>query len=230
MTWGMIGAASVGALVSTTASKRAVSAAEAGQTEAAGLTREQMAQQETQYRELLALGEPYRAAGERGLVEYERLAADPSAIYEDPTYQALVAEGGRAIESSAAARGTQLSGRTLAGLQEMGQTTAAQYRGQIMGELANLANIGSTAVGQAYGVGGAQMAQTGQAYGGLSTLAQQTGQIQAGAEMGAGGALTQLAGTLGSAYIRGQQPSSTVPIPGGGTAASASVNPLAYAP
>ena len=109
-------------------------------------------------------------------------------------------------DGSAAARGTQLSGKTLAGLQELGQTTASQYRSQIMGELANLANLGSTSIGQAYGVGGQQMTNTGAAYGNLANLAQQTGQIGAAAAMGQGSSLSNLAGTLGSAYIKNQSP------------------------
>lgn len=191
----------IGAVGSILGGKEAASAAEAGQAQAAALTREQMEQQQKQFEELLALGQPYRAAGERGLAQYEAYTQDPGAMYQDPAYQALLAQGMQTIEGSAAARGTQLSGRTLAGLQEMGQATASQYRSQIMGELANLANIGSTAVGQAYGVGGQQMSQTAGAYGNLANLAQQTGQIQAGAQMGQAGALANLAGTLGAAYI-----------------------------
>ena len=201
MSWVGVGTAAAGAVVSYDASSRAASAAASGQRSAERLTREQLESQERQYQELLALGEPYRAAGERGLAQYEAYAQDPSAMYEDPAYQSLVSQGSRAIEGSAAARGTQLSGRTLTELSDYGQASASQYRGQIMGELANLANIGSTSVGQAYGVGGEAMQQTGSAYGDLATMAQQTGQIQAASAMGQGSALTSLAGTLGSAYI-----------------------------
>lgn len=194
-------AVGIGAATGYFQSEAAKESAEKGQKRAAQLTQAQLRQQQRQYEELLALGEPYRAAGGRGLAQYEAYTQDPSAMYEDPTYQALLAQGTQAIEGSAAAKGTQLSGRTLAGLQEMGQATASQYRSQIMGELANLANIGSTAVGQAYGVGGQQMAQTAGAYGNLATLAQQTGQIQAASQMGQAGATSQMLGTLGAAYI-----------------------------
>lgn len=190
-------------------SQQASESAEAGQRQAAALTQQQLAQQQRQYEELLALGQPYRAAGEEGLAQYQAYTKDPSAIYADPAYQAMLSQGTKAVEGSAAARGTQLSGRTLGALQELGMSTASQYRSQIMGELANLANIGSASIGQAYGVGGQQMAQTAGAYGNLATLAQQTGQIQAGAQMGQYGALTNLAGTLGAAYIGRQQPATT---------------------
>lgn len=191
----------IGAAGSILGGREAAKAAEAGQEQAGRLALAQLAEQQRQFGVLAKAGAPYREAGERGLAQYEAYTQDPGAMYEDPAYQALLAQGTQAIEGSAAARGTQLSGRTLAGLQEMGQATASQYRSQIMGELANLANIGSTAIGQAYGIGGQQMAQTGQVYGNLANLAQQTGQIQAGAHIGQAGALANLAGTLGSAYI-----------------------------
>jgi len=85
-----------------------------------------------------------------------------------------------------------------------------------MGELATLTNIGSTSIGQAYGVGGQQMQQTGAAYSNLANLAQQTGQIQAGSSLGQGQALAGLAGTLGASYIRSQIPAtSTTTTPSG---------------
>lgn len=205
MSWVAVGVAVVGTAVSYESSRQAGSAADEAQKQAGILTREQMAAQEAQYRELLALAEPYRAAGERGLAQYEAYTQDPTAIYQDPGYQAMLEQGTRAVEGSAAARGTQLSGGALASLQDLGMSTASQYRSQIMGELANLANIGSTAIGQAYGVGGQQMSQTGAAYGNLANLAQQTGQIQAASALGQGTAITNMAGTLGSAYMKYNQ-------------------------
>lgn len=204
MSWAAVGVAVVGTVASASAAGKAEKAGESAQARAEQLTWAQLGQQEAQFRDLLKLGEPYRAAGQQGLEKYIRYTQEPGTMYEDPAYQAMLAQGTKAVEGSAAAKGTQLSGKTLAGLQELGQSTASQYRSQIMGELANLANIGSTAVGQAYGVGGQAMSQTAGAYGNLATLAQQTGQIQAGAAMGQGTALANLAGTLGAAYIKNQ--------------------------
>lgn len=48
-------------------------------------------------------------------------------IQNDPVYQRAVAEGGRAIEASAAAKGMQLSGSTLKALQENAVGLANQY-------------------------------------------------------------------------------------------------------
>lgn len=202
--WGQVIPGLVGAASSYYGSQQATEAAQAGQEQATQLTREQLAQQQKQYEELLALGQPYREAGLRGLSQYEQYLQDPSKIYSDPAFLAMMREGSRAVEGSAAAKGTQLSGKNLAALQQLGMSTASQYRSQVLGELANLANIGSTSIGQAYGVGGQAMQQTAGAYSNLATLAQQTGQIQAANQMGMYGGLTNLAGTLGSAYIKSQ--------------------------
>lgn len=48
-------------------------------------------------------------------------------MYEDPAYQQMVREGQRALETSAAARGMQLSGQTAVGLQQMGQQMATEH-------------------------------------------------------------------------------------------------------
>jgi len=210
MPWGAAVAAVVGYAASSDAASSAASSAQASQAQATQLTLMGMAEQQRQFEKLYKLGEPYRAAGKTGLEQYAQYTAQPEKMYESPTFQAMLQQGTKAVEGSAAARGTQLSGRTLADLQNLGMSTASQYRSQIMGELANLANIGSTSVGQAYGVGGQAMQQTQGAYGNLATLAQQTGQIQAGAALGQGQALTNLAGTLGAQYIKSQTPSSTI--------------------
>lgn len=215
MSWGAVGTAVVGAVASSQASKGAADAAMEGQQMSNYMTMRGLALQQEEAYNLRKLAEPFRMAGQRGLAQYEAYTQDPSAMYQDPTYQAMLEQGTRAVEGSAAAKGTQLSGRTLASLQDLGMSTASQYRSQIMGELANLANIGSTAVGQAAGIGGQQMQQTGAAYQNLANLAQQTGQIQAGAIMGQGTALANLAGTLGSAYMKyNQTPSTPAPTPG----------------
>lgn len=209
MTWGSVAAAVVGAGVSYASSQEAQSAAEKGQAQAAALTQEQMAQQEAQYKNLLGLSAPYRAAGEQALSQYQNLLQNPNAIYNDPTYQAMLNQGVQAAQFNTAAQGTQLSGRTLAGLQQLGMSTASQYRNQIMGELANLIQGGQSGTGQAANLGGQNISNIGATYGNLANLAQQTGQLQAGAALGQGTALTNLIGGLGSAYMKYNTPSQT---------------------
>lgn len=215
MSWVGVGSAVVGAGASIYSSNQAAATAQAGQEQATALTVAQMEQQKQMYNKLLALSSPYRTAGEQGLARYQALTTSPESLYNDPTYQAMLAQGQRAVESSAAARGTQLSGGTLAALQQMGMSTASQYRSQIMNELANLANVGQTSIGQAYGIGGQQMQQIRGAYGNLANLAQQTGQLQAGAALGQGAAITGLAGNVAGAYMKYNTP--TQPAAGTGT-------------
>jgi len=209
MPWGAAIAAIVGYAASSDAASSAASSAQAGQTIATQTQLLGLAQQQKQFSDLMKMAKPYRQAGKVGLEQYAQYAANPEAMYQSPTFQAMLEQGTKAVEGSAAARGTQLSGRTLADLQQMGMATASQYRSQIMGELANLANIGQSSINAGFGIGGQMMQQTGAAYGNLANLAQQTGQIQAGAAMGQGSAATQLAGTLGSAYIKSQAPATT---------------------
>lgn len=208
MSWVGIGAV-VGAGVSYASSEEAASAAEAGQQQAAALTQQQLAQQQQQYKNLLALSAPYREAGTQALSQYQNLIANPSVMYQDPAYQAILNQGIQAAEGSAAAGGTQFSGRTLAGLQNLGMATGAQYRQQILGELVSLANMGLSSTGQATDLGQQNISNIGSAYGNLANLAQQTGQLQAGAALGQGTAFTNLIGGLGGAYIKYNQPSQT---------------------
>lgn len=209
MTWGAVAAAVVGAGVSYASSEEAKSAAEKGQKQAAALTREQLAQQESQYKNLLGLSQPYRAAGEQALAQYQNLTQNPEQLYNNPTYQAMLNQGLAAAKGNAAAQGTQMSGRTLAGLQQLGMSTSSQYRNQIMGELANLIQGGQAGTGQAAGLGGQNISNIGAAYGNLANLAQQTGQLQAGAALGQGTTIANLVGGLGSAYMKYNTPSQT---------------------
>lgn len=72
----------------------------------------------------------------------QNIATNPSAIYQDPGYQASLSQGVSAAEMGASARGTQLSGGQMAGLSQLGMTMANQYRAQRVGELTQQAVIG----------------------------------------------------------------------------------------
>lgn len=209
MTWGAVGAAVVGAGVSYESSKKASEAAQAGQAQAANLTQQQLAQQQQQYQQLLGLSQPYRTAGEQALGQYQNLLQNPNAIYSDPTYQAMLNQGIQAVQANTAAQGTQMSGRTLAGLQQLGMSTASQYRTQIMNELAGLISGGQSGTTQAANLGVGNIQNIGSAYGNLANLAQQTGQLQAGTALGQGSALTGLIGNLAGSYMKYNAPSQT---------------------
>lgn len=158
MTWGAVGAAVVGAGVSYESSKKASEAAQAGQAQAANLTQQQLAQQQQQYQQLLGLSQPYRTAGEQALGQYQNLLQNPNAIYSDPTYQAMLNQGIQAVQANTAAQGTQMSGRTLAGLQQLGagshdlnhKLTLALLKDPANYEVVELASAESKELAKAY--------------------------------------------------------------------------------
>ena len=71
----------------------------------------------------------------------------------DPGYGFRFAEGAKALERSAAARGNLLSGNTGRALQAYGQNLASQEYGAAYNRLAGLANIGPQAAGIMSGLG-----------------------------------------------------------------------------
>lgn len=150
--------------------------------------------------------EPFREAGVGALQQYRNLLEDPTALAEDPGLQFLQQQGQRQVESSGAARGMQLSGRQLGNLQERGQGIASQFRGQILGEIGQLINVGqSAAAGQAssaFGTGQAASGAAGQAGTNLANLASQRGMIGAAGALGQGQALAT--GVTGVADALGQ--------------------------
>jgi len=175
------------------------------QQEALDWTKEQWEQQQAQIA-------PFQAAGLEALSRYQAIQADPTALAEDPTMQYLQRVGQEQVESSAAARGTQLSGRTLEALSERGTSIAAQYRGQVLGELSNLMAMGTgtglQATAGATGAVGAATGQVAKGYGSLADLAQQSGMTQAANIMGAyGGMSSLLSGGLmaGATYFGGKK-------------------------
>lgn len=113
---GAIGGAIIGGISSDRASKRA----------ARGTRRATRAQERMFDRQLEFLREgretaradlqPFREAGVSALGQFQEILRDPSALAEDPGLQFLQQQGQRQVESSGAARGMQLSGRTLGNL------------------------------------------------------------------------------------------------------------------
>lgn len=67
-----------------------------------------------------------------------------------PGYSFQLAEGQKAIERSAAARGLSLSGATMKANQRYGQGLANQEYGNYLNRLASVAGAGQTATGQAF--------------------------------------------------------------------------------
>lgn len=156
------------------------------------------------YKEQQALQEPWRQAGLRALPQVEKIAGEykpftPSQMYEDPGYAFRLAEGQKALERSAAARGGLLSGATGKNLlrygQEMGSQEYNAARNRYMQDYQNrlaaqqmLAGYGTGATSALSGAAGQYGAQAGA---GLTNI----GAAQAAGQVGAANALTGALGT-----------------------------------
>lgn len=136
--------------------------------------------------------EPYRDAGSRALGYYEDFlgvngpAASASArdmFQTSPGYEFAFDEGNRAVEGSAAARGSALSGGTLKALQARGQGLANQEYGSYLDRFLGLANMGQNSAAQT----GSFTAGSAARQGGYLTDA---GQAAAGGYLAAGQGVT----------------------------------------
>lgn len=119
-----------------------------------------------------------------------------------PGYQFRLGEGLKALERSAASRGTLLTGGTLKGLERFGQNYASNEYGQRVGQLQNLAQLGYGAAGQQAGLGSTYAGQAGTLLGNqagqAADLATQMGNAQAGGTLAGSQAWQQGLGGVGN--------------------------------
>lgn len=150
------------------------------------------------------LVEPYVEAGKNALAEYQKMAPyedfGMKQFEADPGYNFRMAEGMKALERSAAARGLLQSGGTLKGIQQYGQNLASSeyenafsryltQREARMDPYRYLSGQGqAAAVGQAANVG-----STGAA---LADIAAQRGNVQAAQAAGTAGAFGNALGSV----------------------------------
>lgn len=178
----ILGSAIVGGLASRSAAKSQARAAD----RAADLQQEQFERE-------IELQAPWREAGERALGKLETASEytpfGMSQFQQDPGYGFRLAEGQKALERQAAARGGLISGGALKAAQRYGQEMGSQEytnafnryqteRQARLGPLQSLAGVGQTAVNQ--------LGQAGQQY-----------------ATGAGEALTSGAAARASGYVGG---------------------------
>lgn len=138
------------------ASKRQTAAIRDSSAQAAAVQREALTELRRQYDTSRGDFLPFLDMAKRAGTEYEALLDDPSRIRDLPGYQFAVEEGQDAIESSGAAQGMQLSGKTLKDLLRFGQNTATGFRTQELQNYGNLMGLGMGA--------GANLGQAGAAY------------------------------------------------------------------
>ena len=191
---GAIGSSIIGSNASKDAAKSQKKAAK----KAAQIQQKMLTQQ-------LEVAKPYVEAGKNALVQYQTLAPyQPFGMEQfqtDPGYNFRMAEGMKALERSAAARGLLQSGGTLKGIQQYGQNLASdEYQNAFQRYLAQReASMEPyrylTGVGQAAAAG--QAANIGAAGSNLAELATARGNINAQSAIGSanayGGALNTLA-------------------------------------
>lgn len=152
------------------ASKQSKATTEAANISAQG-SREALALQQRMYEEGVARQQPWLKAGEQALnklipmADYQKFGMDQ--FTQDPGYAFRLAEGQKALDRQAAARGGLISGSALKAAQRYGQEMGSQEytnafnryqteRAAALNPLQSLAGVGQTTA--------AQLGQTGQNY------------------------------------------------------------------
>ena len=154
---------------------------------------------------------PYVEAGKNALAEYQKMAPykdfGMAEFQADPGYNFRMAEGLKALERSAAARGLLQSGGTLKGIQQYGQNLASdeyqnafqRYLTERQAKLSPLEyQIG---LGQAAASG--QAANVGTTANSISELTQALGNIGANRAVAQGNIAAATAGGIGNALSQG---------------------------
>jgi hypothetical protein len=197
----IIGSALIGAAGSAAAGifggNKAADAQKKAAKKAAKLQKQALAQQ-------LALTKPYVEAGTNALAEYQKMAPykdfGMAEFQADPGYNFRMAEGMKALERSAAARGLLQSGGTLKGIQQYGQNLASseyenafsRYLSEREARLDPYRYLSSQ--GQAAAVG--QAANVGSSGAALAEIAAQRGNVNAAQAAGAAGAIGNAFGSV----------------------------------
>ena len=197
----IIGSAVIGAAGSAAAGifggNKAADSQKKASKRAAKMQREALAQQ-------LALTKPYVEAGTNALAEYQKMAPYENfgmkQFEADPGYNFRMAEGMKALERSAAARGLLQSGPTLKGIQQYGQNLASsEYENAFSRYLSEReARMDPyrylTGVGQAAAAG--QAANVGSSGAALAEIAAQRGNVNAAQAAGTAGAIGNALGSV----------------------------------
>lgn len=205
-----LGAAAIGGVSSAVASSKAANAQKYAADQSAAVQREMFERQ-------VDLQEPFRQAGmtaqnrlmellgiggNAGAADYGSAARafGMSDFEQDPGYAFRQAEGMKALERSAAARGNLLSGATMKGIQRYGQDLASQEyqnafnRYQV--ERAARLNPLQSMMGSGQSAANTLTSAAGNLGQGLSQSALQAGQARASGYIGTSNALNQALGGI----------------------------------
>ena len=197
----IIGGSVLGGALSAAGSSKAASTAARAQEQVAQTS---AAAQERMFQKQVELQEPWRQAGINALAQIRGGFTGKVDLAQDPGYAFRLAEGQKALERSAAARGGLLSGATLRGTQRFGQELASQeyqnaYNRALTqyNTLANLAGIGQTTASGMASQAGQLGSNLGNLYYGAGTGA---GQARASGYLGQANALAQMLGQGAMGY------------------------------
>lgn len=190
--------------------------------------------QREMFNKQVELQAPWREAGMNALERIKGGFTGDVNLAQDPGYAFRLAEGQKALERTAAARGGLLSGGAMREAQRYGQGMASQEYANAYNRaltqyntLANIAGVGQTSAGQMAGEAGQLGANLGNTYYNAGTA---EGQARASGYLGVGNALSSAIGSglnyyqgmQGLNYLKGLNPSSvptggSSPIPGAGS-------------
>jgi hypothetical protein len=206
-----IGSAIAGAGASIFGSSQASKSADKAAKQQKKAAKIAAAQQKAALERQIALQEPFREVGVNALAQYPKAAEyTPFGMPQfqaDPGYNFRMAEGMKALERSAAARGLLQSGGTLKGIQQYGQNLASdeyqnafqRYLTERQAKLSPLEyQIG---LGQAAASG--QAANVGTTANSISELTQALGNIGAQRAVAQGNIAASTAGNIGNIFAQG---------------------------
>lgn len=180
--------------------------------------------QQQQFERQIELQKPWREAGERALNKLEG-ASDytpfgAAQFQADPGYAFRLAEGQKALDRQAAARGGLISGGALKAASRYGQEMGSQEytnafnryqteRQARLGPLQSLAGVGQTSVNQ-LGAAGQAMAS------GVGEAGMQSANARASGYVGGANALNSAVGNIGNMYMQNKYMDQRYPTSGGG--------------
>jgi len=206
------GAAVAGAGASIYAGNKAAKAQGKAADAAAAVNREQIVEERRQYDTTRADYAPYREVGYGALGKlagmYGVAAPGGGAGYggtgdfeTSPGYAFRMAEGQKAIERSAAARGSLGSGGTLKALTRYAQGVASDEYNNYANRLAALAGVGQSATGSTASAGQAMVNGIGAANQGIANAATAAGNARASSFANTGSAINSGVNNLASLYL-----------------------------
>lgn len=231
----VVGSALIGSMSSSSAASEQARAAEKAGDLSLLVAERQIAAGEKQFERQAALQEPWRQAG-IGALNKLTAASDytpfgTEQFQADPGYAFRLAEGQKALDRQAAARGGLISGSALKAATRYGQEMGSQEyqnafnryqaeRSAKLGPLQSLAGVGQTAT-QALGSAGESMTTGANAalgaYGSQAGAAiGAAGQARASGYMGTANALSGGASSLANMYTQNQLINRLFPTAGGG--------------